>query len=1054
MPSEGYSYSTLRSRLRSLKKYGDASEKRSNIEAKSVAKNTYNAHQSSTKQKSPTSGPDTRGNSYEYRSPTNSRASRSYRNERSSERDVRSSHSPPPTSLDKSGNQNDSGLYRERQQNQNAKASKNIQGNGNQSKSNPYSSMRSMSTRTVDNTSTSKRLQYLQSLRSMKSKSRLDPIHTIEQKRGANRNHIEKSHEKESEVVQSDQVHVNNNTQQNRQSIFKTNSIRKDEVHVNKTRSVSFADDIQHEKEENESHSRQEHKKIDERSRDLDNLKDVEHSLSHALEKNWGEKSDVKEIAKALALAHTARRELEKGNTYISKKELKRTLRKSESSILTKLQTMRSSKSTIRAASLPDVQKNGVPDRDSMRYMDHEVEIEAKSQEKSNIDESDAFPPSLSINKDMGNDKCNEAHAVLQKQKAKEIVSKRMQKKSGDSNNFTSSSISYDPKLNTQDILEPATLDEPSPHDSTMGKVELQNVYQRNDGYFGQRKMQLQPFQSNDGTIVYMDPISGQFFQPAPNKLLNDAMINHQCTPVVNTFPHQKSPHYEERSPRHNDSKPVQSSLNERLPTDINSEHTQSSFNSVRGKESLSKNNSVSRSFSPQNIDEKSTRSSIGSTKSSQLIEKQNSVENKSISRSFSSSRNMKKASSTDDFELNREESLIKKKTSSRSFSPPNIDKESKSAGSHQSVIRNRTASRSFSPPNVDDKPKTSSLDSTERLKLNGQGCSMENNNTSYPPSQNNTSIPVDTQEMNRRDELTLKKKAVSWSFSPPHIDNKHTESSASHIQKCKEDEHSGETDHVPLSKEVKIEWEEISHDQTNVCSNDKSFAEFESSSPSRSRSNYSSNANSSKEPTNIVLSSSVAQESMHTKSEEDYCSTHEESKPRKDQTKVYQTKIDREKERPKDNDNDSSKQKRHVKESERSPSRDAVKKNAFQDGSLLQECTYEKVETKVMSLEDYKKNRSRKNRESAPSTKTRKRRNSLNKRSKGRDRSMSRESEQQSLDQSTFSAIVSSSHSSDYSSSRMDSGSTYSSEYSSSSSYSDSSRSYDSYDSEYSSDY
>lgn len=309
MPSEGNSYSTLRSRLRSLKKYGDVSEKRSNIEAKSVAKNTYNAHQSSTKQKYPTNGLDTNGMSYEYRSPKNSRASSLYRNERPSERDVRSTHSPPPSSLDKNGNQNDSRLYREGKQNQNAKVSKDIQVKqvGNQSKSNPYSSMRSMSSRTVDNASSSKRLQYLQSLRSTKSKSRSDPIDAIEQKRGDKRNHTENSQEKETQVVQSGPVHVNNNTQQKRQSIFKTNSIRKDEIHVNKSRSVSFADDIQHEKKENGSHSRKEREKNDERSKDLDNLRDVEQSLSHALEKNWEKKSDVKEIAKALALAHTGK---------------------------------------------------------------------------------------------------------------------------------------------------------------------------------------------------------------------------------------------------------------------------------------------------------------------------------------------------------------------------------------------------------------------------------------------------------------------------------------------------------------------------------------------------------------------------------------------------------------------------------------------------------------------------------------------------------------------------------------------------------------------------
>lgn len=303
MPSEGYSYSTLRSRLRSLKKYGDVSEKRSNIEAKSVAKNTYNAYQSSTKQKSPTNGPDTSGISYEYRSPKNSRASSLYRNERPSERVVRSSNSPPPTSLDKNGNQNDSRLYREGKQNQNGKVSKDIQVKqiGNQSKSNPYSSMRSMSSRTVDNASSSKRLQYLQSLRSMKSKSRSDPIDAYK------RHHIENSQEEETQVVQSGPVHVNNNTQQKKQSIFKTNSIRKDEIHVNKSRSVSFADDIQHEKKENESHSRKEREKNDERSKDLDNLRDVEQSLSHALEKNWEKKSDVKEIAKALALAHTGK---------------------------------------------------------------------------------------------------------------------------------------------------------------------------------------------------------------------------------------------------------------------------------------------------------------------------------------------------------------------------------------------------------------------------------------------------------------------------------------------------------------------------------------------------------------------------------------------------------------------------------------------------------------------------------------------------------------------------------------------------------------------------
>lgn len=311
MPSEGYSYSTLRSRLRSLRKFEDASEKGSSIKAKSIAKNTYNVRQSSTKQRSLASGPDTSGIHNEYRSPQNSRASRSNRNELFSERDVRSSHSPPPTSLDKSGIQNDYELHREGKQNmnQNARMSKNIQVNQtrNQSKSSPHSYMKSMSTRTVDHTSSSKRLQYLQHLRSMKSKSRSDPISTMEQKGGANRYHISKSKEKESDEVKPGPVHVHKNSQQNRQSIFKTNSIRKDEVHVNKARSVSFADDIQLEKEENESHSRKEHEKINERSKDLGDLRDVEHSLSRALEKNWEEKSDVREIAKALALAHTGK---------------------------------------------------------------------------------------------------------------------------------------------------------------------------------------------------------------------------------------------------------------------------------------------------------------------------------------------------------------------------------------------------------------------------------------------------------------------------------------------------------------------------------------------------------------------------------------------------------------------------------------------------------------------------------------------------------------------------------------------------------------------------
>ena len=378
---------------------------------------------------------------------------------------------------------------------------------------------------------------------------------------------------------------------------------------------------------------------------------------------------------------------------------------------------MRSSKSTIRAASLPSIEKNVAIDVDSSRkgdqisanialeIQDHEVGIGKTSQEKSGTDQLEAFSSSLSVNKDLCNSKTNETH--VQKQKAKEIISKRMYKKSGDSINHTSSSPTFhDSNLNTKHTLKSsAALDGLSPHDSIVGKEELQNLHQRNDGYFGQMKMQLQPFQSNDGTIVYMDPISGQFFQPAPNIFLNDAMVNQQCTPVINTFPY-----YEESPTPHIDSKTVQTSLNERLPTHDNSKHIQSSFNDVREKESLSENNSVSQSLSPSNIDDKSTRSSKGSTKSSQLTKKETSVEKKSsISRSFSSSQS-NNAGSADEFELNRQESLIKKKTSSRSFSPPNIDKKPRSPGSNQSVIRNKTVSRSFSPK-IDDNPKRSSVE-------------------------------------------------------------------------------------------------------------------------------------------------------------------------------------------------------------------------------------------------------------------------------------------------------------------------------------------------------
>lgn len=751
---------------------------------------------------------------------------------------------------------------------------------------------------------------------------------------------------------------------------------------------------------------------------------------------------------------------------------------------------MRSSKSTIRATSLPSIEKNVAIDVDSSRkgdqisanmaleIQDHEVGIGKTFQEKSGTDQLEAFSSSLRVNKDLCNSKTNETH--VQKQKAKEIISKRMYKKSGDSINPTSSSPTYhDSNLNTKHTLKSSELHGLSPHDLIAGKEELQNLHQRNDGYFGQMKMQLQPFQSNDGTIVYMDPISGQFFQPAPNIFLNDAMVNQQCTPVINTFPH-----YEESPPPHIDSKTVQTSLNERLPTHDNSKHIQSSFNDVRKKESLSENNSVSQSLSPSNIDDKSTRSSKGSTKSSQLTKKETSVEKKSsISRSFSSSQS-NNAGSADEFELNRQESLIKKKTSSRSFSPPNIDKKPRS---NQSVIRNKTVSRSFSPK-IDDNPKRSSVDSTECPKLNEQGSSTENNNTSYPPSQNNASIPVDTQKMSRREKLDLTKKAVSRSFSS--VDDKHTESSVNHIQKCEEEEHSEETEHVQRSEEVKTELEEISHDQTKLSPHDKSFANIESLSPSRS--NHSSIANSSKEPTKTALSSSLAQENMDDESEEakeQYFSTHIELKPRKDQSKVNQA----EKGRPKVTDRNSLKERKHAIESDRSTSKgknlsptnslakkdtkiqdmnssdekqtkqeDTAKNNesrdrdSSQDVNLVQESTYKKDGKKVMSLEDYKRNRLRnsRSRDTAPSSKTGKRRNSLNERRKSRDRSMSRESEQQSMDQSTFSAIVSNSNSSDYSSSRQDSGSTYSSEYSSSNSYSDSSRSYDSYDSEYSSDY
>lgn len=759
---------------------------------------------------------------------------------------------------------------------------------------------------------------------------------------------------------------------------------------------------------------------------------------------------------------------------------------------------MRSSKSTIRAASIPNVEKNGAIDVDSSRKrnqssenmaletQDHEVEIEKITQKKSGEERLEVFSPPLSINKELGDRKSNEPH--VQKQKAKEIISKRMCKTMGDSNNPTGSSTFHSPNRNTKHVLEPANLDGLSPSDSTTGKVELQNMHQRNDGYFGQMKMQLQPFQSNDGTIVYLDQISGQFFHSVPNILLNDAMINQQYTPLINTFPHQKIHHHEESLPPQNDSKPVQSSLSERLPTRIDSKHIQSSLNIAGGEESLSENNSVSRSFSHPNIDDKSTRSSKGSTKSNQLDEEESSVENKSISRSFSSSQNMKK-------ELNRQEILIKNKTSSRSFSPPNIDKKPRSADSHQSVMRNNTVSRSFSPPNINDTPKRSSVDSNEHLKLNGQGRSMENNNTSYPPSQNNTTIPVDTQKMNRREELTLKKKAVSRSFSPPHIDYKHNGSSASHIQECEVKEHSDETEHVTRSEDIKTELEKTSYDQTKLCSNDKSSAELESLSPSRS--NHSNIANFSKELTNTVVSSSSAQENLDTAPKVEYSSTHMESKARNDQSRVYTTEFDQEKGIPKVTDNESSKQRKYATESDRSPStvknlppsanafgkkdikvqnvkpsdeeqtmdvtiqHDAVKNNdsrdvslyPSQEVSLLQESTLKKTGAKVMSLEDYKKNRSRNTKKSVPSSKTRKRRNSLNKKSKSQDRSMSRESGLQSLDQSTFSEIISSS-SSDYSSSRIDSGSTYSSGYSSSSSYSNSSRSYDSYDSEYSSDY